>query len=224
MLQALAEKTSDDKESRFAEVIQAQTEHVLKLAGELLNISALEDAGCSLDSKETDIAALVRNARRVAELRGSGKGISVSMELVGPLPVVHGDEHRLADALQRLCDNAIKYTDADGEVRIRAARDNGWVCISVSDTGKGIPSKQWERIFEKFVQLEDDTDKDKSERGAGLGLYVVQRVAQLHGGRVEVDSELGNGSTFTVRLPVGDEALQATAGSESEVAARTTRG
>jgi len=224
MLSALAEKTSDDKESRFAEVIQTQTEHVLKLAGELINISALEDTGCSLDSKETDIAALVRNARRVAELRGSGKGIAVSMELVGPLPVFYGDEHRLADALQRLCDNAIKYTDADGEVRIRAARDNGWVCISVSDTGKGIPSEQWERIFQKFVQLEDDTDKGKSERGAGLGLYVVQRVAQLHGGRVEVESELGNGSTFTVRLPVGDEAPRATAGSGSEVAARTTRG
>jgi len=202
MLAAVADKMNDETFARLGETIKAETQRLLMVAGELLNISNLDTPAGSLQKEETDLRSLVTKVSRVAMLVASGKDISVSTEFKDPLPHIEADPQRLSDALQRLCDNAIKYSEPGGEVGIAVAREDGQVCISVSDTGPGIPPEQRESIFGKFTQLEDDTTRDKSERGAGLGLYVVKRVAELHGGRVEIDSEPGRGSTFTLRLPV----------------------
>ncbi len=204
MLSALAEKVKDGTSVRIAEAIEVETERLLSTVGQLLHISALEEPDYPLNRENIDLRALVRKVKRVAELRSSSKGISVHAEF-GDLPAeAWVDEERVEEALHHLCDNANKYTEPGGEIWINATSENGCVYISVRDDGPGIAPDRREAIFDKFTQLQDDIDRDKSERGVGLGLYVVRRVAELHGGSVEVESEAGRGSTFTLRLPVDD--------------------
>lgn len=202
MLSALAEKVNDEDNARFTEVIQAETERLIRMAGDFLNASALDGPDVVLDKQLADVGALVKKTARMVQLRAGGKNITVDVRIHDDLPDMMVDAGQLMDALQRLCDNAIKYTESGGQILISAFREGDQACISVSDSGQGIPTDKCSDIFEKFAQLDDDATRDKSERGAGLGLYVVKRTAELHGGSVEVVSEPGQGSMFTLRLPI----------------------
>ena len=205
MLSALADGVTDEKVSRFAEILDAETQRLVWIAGELLNASYLEDPECTLDCGSCDVGELVQRVRRIVSLRAKDREISVGGSLEGDLTGLTLDGQRLQSAIHRLCDNALKYTEPGGRVTLSAARHGRQLRITVSDTGSGIPRDKLDLIFEKFGQLEDDTNRERSERGAGLGLYVVKRIAALHGGSLEVDSEVGKGSTFTMRIPVDAE-------------------
>ncbi len=218
MLSALADNVTDEDSGRFTEVIQAETERLIRMAGDFLNASALDNPDVTLNKQLVDVGALVKKTARMVQLRASGKGISVDVEVGDDLPDTMVDAGQLTDALQRLCDNAIKYTEPGGYVRISTCQENGQACISVADSGQGIPTDQRDDIFEKFAQLDDDATRDKSERGAGLGLYVVKRTAELHGGSVEVESELGQGSVFTIRIPIEPGPAADEAGDHESVA------
>jgi len=207
MLSALADGVSDGKVARFAEILDCETQRLVWIAGELLNASYFDDPRCELRRETCDVGSLVKRVCRVIALQASSKEISVAGWQKGDLSAVYVDEQRLQSALHRLCDNSLKYTEPGGEVTISAERIGDEVRISVSDTGKGIPEDKLDLIFEKFAQLEDASDRDKSERGTGLGLYVVRRIAELHGGHIEVDSEVGVGSTFSIVLPAVDPAM-----------------
>ncbi len=205
MLSALADRASEDKLSRFAEVLEAETQRLVWTAGELLNITALEDPDLQLHRKGCDLASMVQRVRRVMDLRAGSKGVTLDGRVVGDVSSVLVDGERLESAIHRLCENAVKYTPEGGHVRVDVTRDDDTVAIAVSDTGPGIPADKHELIFEKFAQLDDDRHREKSERGVGLGLYVVKRIAELHGGHVSVESEVGKGSTFTMCIPAVDE-------------------
>ena len=110
-----------------------------------------------------------------------------------------GDEQRLTQVLINLVGNAIKFTDA-GEVRIATGAANGHFALSVSDTGPCIPAEECERIFEKFRQV--DSSNTRAKGGTGLGLAVAREIVEMHGGRIWVESTLGQGSTFPMELPV----------------------
>jgi signal transduction histidine kinase len=115
------------------------------------------------------------------------------------LPRGLGDEPRLTQVLLNLVGNAIKCTDA-GEVRITAAVANGHFALSVSDTGPGIPPQERDKIFEKFHQIDNAITKAKGS--TGLGLAIAKQIVKMHGGRIWVESTLGQGSTFRMELPV----------------------
>jgi signal transduction histidine kinase len=110
-----------------------------------------------------------------------------------------GGEQRLTQVLLNLVGNAIKFTDA-GEVRITAAPANGHFALSVSDTGPGIPPQEQERVFEKFHQV--DASSTRTKGGTGLGLVIAKQIVEMYGGRIWVESALGQGSTFRMELPV----------------------
>jgi two-component system phosphate regulon sensor histidine kinase PhoR len=110
-----------------------------------------------------------------------------------------GDAEGLLRLLSNLLDNAVKYNRAGGTVRVRATAVEGEAVIEVADTGIGIAAAHRDRIFERFYRV--DKGRAREEGGTGLGLAIVKHVAQAHGGRVEVESELGRGTTFRVRLP-----------------------
>ena len=119
--------------------------------------------------------------------------------------VVDADETRLAQVLSNLLNNAAKYTEPGGRIRLAAARENGTAVISVKDTGVGIPKAMLPHIFDLFTQV--DRSLEKAQGGVGIGLSLVKGLVELHGGKVEVRSEgQGKGSEFVVRLPVLDEA------------------
>jgi signal transduction histidine kinase len=115
------------------------------------------------------------------------------------LPFGLGDEQRLTQVLLNLVGNAIKFTDA-GEVRVTARAINGHFTVRVVDTGPGIPEEHQARIFEQFHQV--DSSNSKAKGGTGLGLSIAKQIVEMHGGRIWVESTLGQGSTFRMELPV----------------------
>ena len=112
--------------------------------------------------------------------------------------IVDGDERRVRQVIFNLLSNAVKFTPAGGSVDVRATRVNGDVRVSVADTGPGIAAEDLERIFEEFQQTEAGFEQ---REGTGLGLALSKRLVELHGGRIWVESEVGEGSTFVFTLP-----------------------
>ena len=129
------------------------------------------------------------------------EGISLRLTANGARRIVC-DENKLRQVLTNLVDNAIKYSPEGGDVEVRLDSENGDCLIEVADEGLGIPSSEVERIFEKFYRL--DPQQTRGVGGSGLGLYICRELVERMNGRLEVDSEPGRGSRFTVALPAGD--------------------
>jgi signal transduction histidine kinase len=127
------------------------------------------------------------------------KRLPLKIDVPRDLPGARGDERRIAQVLLNLVGNAIKFTDA-GEVRITANIENGRFALAVADTGPGIPASEQMRIFEEFHQI--DSSNTKTKGGTGLGLAIAKRIVEMHGGRIWVESAVGQGSTFRIELPV----------------------
>ncbi|NOZ77954.1 MAG: HAMP domain-containing histidine kinase [Acidobacteria bacterium] len=137
----------------------------------------------------------------VTAFRGSAQGrdIPIRVEIKRPMPLIEGDCAALADALLNLLGNAVKYTGQEKRIVIGASSDGRAVRLFVRDNGPGIPRGEQRRIFQEFYRADDRLAR--AVEGAGLGLAIVQHIAHGHGGRVEVDSEAGEGSTFSIVLP-----------------------
>ena len=133
------------------------------------------------------------------ESLASAKQLAIKTEVTRGLPHGLGDEQRLTQVLLNLVGNAIKFTDS-GEVRIVAGAANGHFALSVKDTGPGIPAEECEQIFEKFRQV--DSSNTRAKGGTGLGLAITREIVALHGGRIWVESTIGEGSTLRMELPV----------------------
>jgi signal transduction histidine kinase len=116
--------------------------------------------------------------------------------------MVRGDEQQLGLLVRNLVDNAIRYTPGDGNVQVRVLHSDDHVVLEVEDTGAGIPLNAQSRVFERFFRV--DQDRSRASGGTGLGLSIVKHVAELHGGHVSLHSELGEGSTFTVQIPLAE--------------------
>jgi two-component system, OmpR family, phosphate regulon sensor histidine kinase PhoR len=141
-------------------------------------------------------------ARAVAgelALTAAAKSITTSVEVVGEEPAVPGDYNRLYQVVSNLLGNAIKFTPAGGQIAIRVQPAPGRVALRVRDTGIGIPAEQLAEMFAHFKQI--SRPGTAGEQGTGLGLTIVRRLVELHGGGITVDSEEGHGSTFTISLP-----------------------
>jgi signal transduction histidine kinase len=142
---------------------------------------------------------VIETVRVATESLAAAKKLALETQVTRDLPHGLGDKKRLTQVLLNLVGNAIKFTDA-GEVRITAAAANGHFALSVNDTGPGIPAQEQERIFEQFHQIDNSITKAKG--GTGLGLAIARQIIEMHGGRIWVESALGQGSTFRWRLPV----------------------
>jgi two-component system sensor histidine kinase SenX3 len=143
------------------------------------------------------VAEAVTRIRPAAE----NAGIDLDVPDVGAHLETHGDRRQVVSALFNLLDNAVKYSDPGSEVAVLVTGDDDTVRISVQDRGIGIPAKDIERVFERFYRV--DRARSRETGGTGLGLAIVRHVATNHGGSVSVTSQEGDGSTFTLRIPVG---------------------
>jgi len=142
---------------------------------------------------------VVNNVFSAVEPLAMKKKLNFKVDVPPDMPTGHGDEHRLTQVLLNLVGNAIKFTDT-GEVVIRVAAANGSFSVAVHDTGPGIATADQTKLFEEFHQV--DNTITKSKEGTGLGLAISRRIIELHGGRLWVESNLGEGSVFTFTLPV----------------------
>ena len=190
---------------RFTDRILEQCQRLQALLHDLLILSRLESADVPLDLDEpVDLTRVVRRALEVVQPRARAKEIELQVE-GGPVPTLAGNSASLERLVLNLLENAVKYNRRGGHVTVRLTsfkrpRGAGQVVLEVSDDGIGIPPDSLPRIFERFYRV--DRGRSREEGGTGLGLAIVKHVAQVHDGRVEVESELGGGSTFRVRLPV----------------------
>lgn len=205
-IQALAETVNqalnDDPEAaqRFARKLLVESERLSRLIQDLLDLSRLEDPA-HFSNASVDVGAATEKAvedlRRLAEDRDIGLGSEVSPDVI-----VRGDEQQIGLLVRNLVDNAIRYTPAYGRVNVRLFPHGRDAVLEVEDTGAGIPLNAQSRVFERFFRV--DEDRARGSGGTGLGLSIVKHVAEMHGGHVSLQSELGEGSTFRVRLPAID--------------------
>ncbi|HLF42180.1 MAG TPA: ATP-binding protein [Acidimicrobiia bacterium] len=188
----------DDSSLGFAQQIERSARQLDRLVGDLLDLSRLERDQPELEPLSLDL--LVREELERLRPVAEEKAIELSMELA-PTQIA-GSRRDIAIAARNLLDNAIRYTGAGGSVGAVLSTVNGEVVLRISDTGEGIPTRDLSRVFERFYRV--DAARSRSTGGTGLGLAIVKHVVESHGGSVDVESELGRGSVFTVRLPVLD--------------------
>ncbi len=198
LAEALADETDPQVMRRLAGRITAEAERAGHLVDGLLDLSRIEAEG--LHRRERlDMAAVVAGAvARIEPLAGQ-LGVSLVTRPGPSGPFVEGDERQLVSAVTNLLENGVKYSDKGASVEVETTVSDEWVDVTVRDTGIGIPTKDLERIFERFYRV--DRARSRDTGGTGLGLAIVRHVATNHGGEVLVESEEGVGSTFTLRLP-----------------------
>ena len=185
---------------RFAEQLHADALRLSRIVADLLDLSRLE-AGSPLRTP----VRLDRLAAQEAErLREQADLTGVTIEVRAEPVTVQGSAEDLALLVRNLLDNAIRYSPGGGNVQVHVDSRDGTAFLSVRDTGIGIPTRDLPRIFERFYRV--DRARSRESGGTGLGLSIAKHVAELHGGRIDVESELGRGSEFRVRLPIGSRA------------------
>ena len=191
--------TPSEKSAAALTRIQSNGKHLLSLINTVLDIAKIESGQFSLNLGEYALETVVETVRAATESLAETKKLALRSEVARPLPFGLGDEQRLTQVLLNLVGNAIKFTDS-GEVRIAAAAVNGHFTVSVTDTGPGIPEEHRARIFEQFHQV--DNSNTKAKGGTGLVLAIAKQIVEMHGGRIWVESKLGQGATFQMELPV----------------------
>jgi two-component system, OmpR family, phosphate regulon sensor histidine kinase PhoR len=195
-------KTSAKELARILEVMERHSKRLGLLVDDLLTLAQLESANSSLQLSEVNLSELFGRVVRDWEKKLVEKRLKVMVDLPPTVAIVRADETRLQEVLYNLLDNAVKYSHEKGEIRLHAEQGkNGEIALSVSDSGVGIGKNDLPRIFERFYRA-DKARSPESIRGTGLGLSIVKHIAQLHGGRVEAESELGKGTTIRVLLPL----------------------
>jgi signal transduction histidine kinase len=184
------------------DAIQSEAERMSRLVGDLL-LLAQSDAGTLPTARQpVELDTLILDVYREAQVLAGGVNLSIS-EI--DQAIVLGDRDRLFQLVLNLVSNAIKFTPEGGKVSLGLSRVNDWARVVVTDTGVGIPPDELPQVFERFYRV--DKARSRSQGGAGLGLAIAQRIAQVHGGRIEAASDgiNGHGSTFSVWLPLARE-------------------
>ena len=196
LIQDTDRKPSDQE---FLGIIERNATRLERLVGDLLFAAQLEAGTLALEWGAADLSAIAAACVEAARPRAEEMEIQLSLQAT-PVPVCKGDPDRLAQALDNLISNALKYTPARGSVDVRVAQENGSVLVNVEDTGVGVPSADQEHLFERFFRASSATER--SIPGVGLGLTITKAIVDGHGGSIDLDSREGVGTTFHVELPL----------------------
>lgn len=188
-----------DKQRELLVIIAEESSRLIDLVGSLLELSKLEAGMLTLNLSKNDLPALITRSIREMAPFAAAKNIVIDSDFED-IPSVSIDAERILQVLRNLIGNALKFTPPGGEVRITAGRVNGGVRVLVTDTGPGIRAEEIGLVFEKFRQAASPASPPRFQ-GTGLGLAIVRHILQAHGGRVWVESEVGQGSTFAFVLP-----------------------
>lgn len=190
-----------DERERILRVMEKHSMRLHSLVDDLLSLARLEAPDPQLNFTPLGVGQWLRHVASEWEKKATARQLRILAEIEDDLPEIMADEARLEEVIHNLLDNAVKYSKAGEEIRIRAARDGAEkVAISVADEGTGIAAADLPRIFERFYRA--DKARSREMGGTGLGLAIVKHIAQLHGGSVQAESQLGRGTTISVILPI----------------------
>jgi signal transduction histidine kinase len=196
--QAILDNATDP--ARAAQIINDEAGRMRRLVDGLLDLARLDSGQAALQRGPTDLTPILQSVAEKLSLRATEKQITLKTD-IQRLPLIVADGDRLAQVFTNLLDNALKHTPANGAVSLVARPDppTGFISILITDSGAGIPAADLPRIFERFYRV----DKSRAAgQGYGIGLAITKEIIQAHGGTIAVESVLGLGTKFTVRLPV----------------------
>jgi len=201
--QALLDDTADTPESRkqAAQIIYNESGRMHRMALDLLDLARLEGGIADLKMSPVDVKALLQNIIEKFAPQAQRANVALQLKSIDELPGLIGDGDRLAQVFTNLVDNALKFTPEGGQVTLSAKQAGAEMELSIADTGLGVPKERLSRLFDRFYQV-DESRAGGEDHGTGLGLAIAKEIIQAHGGRIGVRSEMGQGTTFTINLPL----------------------
>lgn len=198
-IEVLEDMVSSKEALDYIDIVKRHTERLINLTNDLLLLDEIESVGIS-SKKPVNLQRCVENVIKIYQKRFLDKGVELKVDIQNDVSIL-GDEIKIEQMLINLVDNALKYTEK-GHVIVRIKGEGNYAVIEVEDTGIGIPKEHIPRIFERFYVV--DKSRSKETGGTGLGLSIVKHIVRIHGGKIEVRSEPGIGTTFTIMLPLGN--------------------
>jgi two-component system phosphate regulon sensor histidine kinase PhoR len=208
--------------TRFLEIILEHSRRLARLTEDLLVLSKMDAERLELEIRRLSVSQLIESCLETAQRRGAEKDLRISVNMPQGLPDIAGDRRRLAEVLQNLLDNAIQYTLPGGQIVVSAKAMEEQIILTVSDTGIGIPKADQPRIFERFYRV--DVARSREAGGTGLGLAIAKHLVEVHGGRLWVESEVGQGSQFHFSVPFFDPGHPVSRSHSNGVGGRGTGG
>jgi len=180
-----------------------------------LNISRLEAGMLKLHKKQFSLKFVLQNVVRTMNVRYAEKGMTIKEEIQEDLPEIYADPDAITQILMNCLDNARKFSPEGSDVILRAYVRDAELYLSVQDFGRGIPKKDIDKLFMRFYRIEDPAQRDEARsEGSGLGLSIVKEFVNLHGGTINVESELNKGTTFHITIPL--QPVEENSGVDSE--------
>ncbi len=199
----LDEPALTEEHRGFLGVVSRNTERLQKLVDDLLFAARLQAGRLEVELGDVDLGEIARHTVETLRPRAEAAGVELGLELA-ELPPVRGEANRLSQLLENLVSNAVKFTEPGGRVTVRVAGRDRKAFLEVSDSGIGIPAEERSRLFERFYRT--STVTERQIEGTGLGLYITKAIVEAHRGRITVESEEGEGTTFRVELPLEEAA------------------
>ncbi|HEX3053121.1 MAG TPA: ATP-binding protein, partial [Aggregatilineaceae bacterium] len=194
--------TSDPATAQHAaQIINDEAARMHRMVEELLELARLEAGRVNLRRHAVRPSDLLRGVADSISVKAYEKSVQLNVQIPPDLPRISGDADRLAQVFLNLLDNAIRHTPSGGQVSLLAAAQPQWIVVQVRDTGEGIPAADLPRIFERFYQVDKSRQRDRGG-SMGLGLAITKQIVEAHNGRIQADSVIGQGTTFTIWLPM----------------------
>lgn len=181
------------------ERLKSTSDYMVRLVDDVLDFSAIQSGKVRLQLQETVLEDLISNVLLTSRILAEAKGVEVKCSVEPPIPNLRVDHIKIMQALQNLISNAVQYSPSETIVDVRVRVDGPFVVVEVEDRGPGIPAEEIPNLFKPFTRL--STVKYARQRSVGLGLAITRRLVEAHGGTIAVVSEVGKGSTFTMKLP-----------------------
>jgi signal transduction histidine kinase len=189
-----------ERQQKYFTTILQQSERLSHLIDNILDFSRMEEGKKLFSFAKADIVTVVRDVVESFKNQPAGQGFDIDLVIAEPIPEIYFDIEAIEQVMNNLIDNSIKYSGDSGKVEIDLQKKGDSVIISIKDYGIGIKKADQDKIFNRFYRAGDELTQ--TVKGSGIGLTIVRQIVEAHHGTIDVESEVGKGSKFTVRLPV----------------------